>query len=279
MNKQKFLKNVGTELEISRYPENTIKTYTQCLNKFLIYCNKHPRRISQKDVKRFILEELKECTSKTIRVYMASIKISFSFLGYKDPTKKIRGPRRRTTFPIILSQKEIKRFFEKIKNKRDRLIVGLLYGCGLRVSEVTNLKTFDLDFENRSGYVRNGKGNKDRVLIIPKNLFKELKELVEIQKKNNEEFVFTSYNGKLNTRTIQKMIKFISEKSEIGKKINPHTFRHSFATHLIDNDENLLDVQTLMGHKDIQSTINYIHLSTKRLGKVRSPFDCLEIFI
>jgi integrase/recombinase XerD len=152
-------------------------------------------------------------------------------------------------------------------------MIQLIYACGFRVSELTNLKVHDLNFEEMIGHVRQSKGRKDRVFNIPQKLLKKLKKQVQKQQKTNQEFLFSGQNGKLSDRNIQKIMKNAVKKAGIEKDVHPHTLRHSFATHLLEAGTDIRMIQELLGHADLSTTQIYTHISTEELKKIKSPFD------
>ena len=151
-------------------------------------------------------------------------------------------------------------------------MVRLMYGAGLRVSELVNLKITDLDLENNYGWVRRGKGNKDRLFIIPESLKQELVSYIGNCK---EEWLFGSYKGHMSVRSVQEILRKAAKEAGIKKKISPHTFRHSYATHLIEDGYDLTTVQVLLGHSKIDTTMVYVHIAKPKMLNVRSPLDSL----
>jgi len=133
------------------------------------------------------------------------------------------------------------------------------------------LKKEDLNLDEKTGWVRRGKGNKDRIFIISENLSKELKEYL---KENVNKYVF-SKDKPLTTRNIQKIICGLRKKSEINKKITPHTLRHSFATHLLEQGTDIRIIQALLGHSSLNTTQVYTHVSSEQMKKVQNPLDGL----
>ena len=148
-----------------------------------------------------------------------------------------------------------------------------MYACGFRVSELVNLKVKDLNFEEKIGNVRQGKGKKDRVFNIPEFLLENLKEQVELQDKTNQEYLFTGPKGRLSSRNLQKIIQKASRRAEINKEVHCHTLRHSFATHLLENGTDIRKIQELLGHSDLSTTQIYTHISREELKKIKSPID------
>ncbi len=154
-------------------------------------------------------------------------------------------------------------------------MLSLVYAIGVRVSELINLKVSDLNFNEKNGYIRQAKGNKDRKFTIPADLYQELKEQAEIQKKNNEVYLFTGKKGKLSDRNIQKIVRTAAKRAGIDKPVHTHTLRHSYATHHLENGLDIRIIQKLLGHSDISTTQIYAHVSDSTLDKVQSPFDGL----
>jgi len=140
---------------------------------------------------------------------------------------------------------------------------------------LVNLKLKDLDFNQKIGYVRQSKGNKDRVFNIPNFLFEELKKQSDKQKNFGIEFLFSGPKGKLSCRNIQKIVSKAAENAGIEKRVHPHTLRHSFATHLLENGIDIRHIQVLLGHSSISTTQIYTHVSTEELKKIKSPIDNL----
>ena len=149
--------------------------------------------------------------------------------------------------------------------------MSLLYSAGLRVSELVNLKVQDLNFQDKTGWVRRGKGAKDRVFAISETLSKDLEEYI---KERNHTYIF-SKDDPLTTRNIQKIIKGMRERASINKKITPHTLRHSFATHLLEQGNDIRLIQAMLGHASLSTTQVYTHISTDQIKRVRNPLDTL----
>ena len=150
------------------------------------------------------------------------------------------------------------------------LIIQLLYSSGLRVSEIVNLKPSDLDFNENIGWVRSGKGKKDRMFILSKKISKKLENFSK--RFSDWNYIF-SKEKPLTTRNIQKIVQKTTEKAGIEKSVHPHTLRHSFATHLLENGVDIRKIQVLLGHASLTTTQIYAHVSSKELKKIKSPLD------
>ena len=193
----------------------------------------------------------------------------------KNPLNGIYTPKLIKKLPVILSVDEIKKIFKQSENTdnellglRDRCIIELLYSCGLRVSELCELKINNIQFD--ANVIRFfGKGNKERIIPLTfyakewleKYLYQS-RQILSNRKTSDQKYVFLSNNGKRLTRAaVWQSIKKYVNAAGITKSVSPHTFRHSFATHLIDGGANLIEIQKLLGHSDISTTEIYVHLS------------------
>lgn len=274
MNTQEFLEKIDVELKISKNSEHTIKNYVRANLELLNFLDKAPEDVTEDDVKKY-LSKISNRASSSIILFLAAIRYSFSNILKKDPTAGIKRPKRERKLPTVLSKQEIRKLLNSIENKKTKLMMAMLYACGFRVSELINLKIEDLDFEEKIGHVRQGKGRKDRMFNISSFLFKPLKIQIEQQEQNNHEFLFTGPKGKLTDRNIQKLLKKATEKAGIKKNVHPHTLRHSFATHLLEDGTDIRLIQELLGHSDLSTTQLYAHVSSEQIKKIKSPIDTL----
>lgn len=257
-----------------RYSERTIKTYLYCINKFLKFTGKAIDKISKKDVRLF-LEHLSEKnrSGNTMNVYHMAIRFLFEDTLDKRIWIDIKYSKIPERLPISLSKEEIKKLFDSVENSKHKIMIQLMYGAGLRLSELIHLKSEDLEPDKGYGFVRHGKGNKDRLFIIAKNLKEDLKNLMtNIQP---YEYLFTSNRKKrYNARSLQLIIKKAARKSGITKRVSCHTLRHSFATHLVEEGNSISEIQSLLGHKSPETTFVYVHSSGKMIN-TKSPLENL----
>lgn len=270
-----FLQKLHTELKISKNSNYTIRNYLRANQELLNFTKKSPDNITTDDVKSYMAEKLTEQASSTIIVFLSAIRYAFSTILEKDITINIKRPKRERKIPDVLTKDELKKLLNAIPTKKSKLMVSLTYACGFRVSELINLKLNDLDFEEMTGHVRQAKGKKDRIFNIPKFLLKLLKKQVTKQRENNQEYLFSGPKGKLTDRNLQKIVRNAARTAGINKSIHPHTLRHSFATHLLENGIDIRKIQELLGHADLSTTQIYTHISTEELKKIPSPIDSL----
>jgi len=275
MNQEEFLDKIRIELKISKNSDYTIRNYLRANQELLDSVKKAPNEITVDDVKLYMADKLADQASSTIIVFLSALRFSFGNILGNDITVGIKRPKRERKIPDVLTKEEIQRLMEAIPTKKSKLMVTLTYACGFRVSELINLKTIDLNFEEMIGHVRQAKGKKDRVFNIPKQLLTLLKKQVEKQKKDEQEYLFSGPNGSLTDRNIQKIVRNAAKAAGIEKNVHPHTLRHSFATHLLENGTDIRMIQELLGHADLSTTQIYTHISTQELKKISSPFDSL----
>ena len=272
MDKQEFLKRVETEIKISKLSPYTLKNYLEFNKKLLEHSKKLPEEIEQSDVKYFLAENMSERASASNILFLASIRFAYNNVLQKDPTNGIKRPKKETKIPIVLTKEEIIKLFNATDSLKSNLILQMIYSSGLRVSEVVNLKKEDLDFDEGIGWVREGKGKKDRMIILSKKLSKKLSKF--INKNTNWNYLFSKENP-LTTRGIQKIVQKAGLKAGINKDVHPHTLRHSFATHLLEAGTDLRKIQTLLGHASIATTQIYTHISKEQIKDIKNPLDSL----
>jgi integrase/recombinase XerD len=264
---------VRRECKRRRYSERTAKTYVFCINRFLKWSNKDIGKVSKKDVRMFLEHLSSDKTGSTMNVYHMAIRFLFQDVLDKKMWINIHYSKIPEALPTVLTKKEVLLLLNNITNPKHKLMTGFLYSSGLRVSELLNMKVKDIYIDENYGFVRRGKGNKDRIFILSEKLKDGLKALVE-ENLNKEDYLFSSNRGrKYSPRSIQEIIKKAAKTAGIKKHVHPHTLRHSFATHLIENNYSVSEVQSLLGHKSPETTFIYLHTASPNMIKVKSPLD------
>ncbi len=265
-----MLEKLETELKLRGSSPETIKTYKFYNKKFLEFINKNPENVDEDDIKKYLSHLIsKDLSNSTISL----VKSALVFL-YSEMLKKkidIKTPKISKKAPIVLSKQEIRKILAFLKNKKHNLIFSLLYSTGMRLSECINLKVKDLELNENIIWVRDGKGSKDRMVIVSKKISEKLKKYVE--KKESDEYVFEGRNGKMSKRNVQKLVSKAAKKAEISKNISPHTLRHSFATHLLEDGVDIRKIQVLLGHSNLSTTQIYTTVSKSEIQKIKNPFD------
>ena len=265
------LKKLETELRLRRKSEKTVKNYLFFNQKFLDFIKKPTEQIGIDDIKSY-LSSLSQKSTAAVALAIASLKFYYEKVLGKDLFSNFESPKKEKRLPTILSKEEIKQLIEKADTSKSKVIISFLYATGLRVSELVNLKVQDINLENRTGMVKFGKGNKDRMFILSEKIISDLKAFID--KHPNYQYLF-SKDKPLTTRNIQKIVKLATKKAGINKKITPHTMRHSFATHLLEAGTDIRFIQELLGHSNLNTTQIYTHVSTEEIKKIKSPFDSI----
>jgi integrase/recombinase XerD len=260
--------------------DNSVNAYIRDIRKLADFCSKikiNELNISVNEIREFIADlNSKNISARSQARIISGIKAFFKYLIIEDyitndPTMLIENPKIGLKLPVVLAVDEIELIISSIdlsnkQGERNRAILETLYSCGLRVTELINLKISNINF--KEGYIKViGKGDKERLTPIGSNALKYITIYVnEVRihqkiSKNQEDFVFLNNRGsKLSRVMIFTLIKRIVDKVGIKKKVSPHTFRHSFATHLIEGGADLRAVQEMLGHESITTTEIYTHL-------------------
>ena len=294
MNWKKAIADYRMYLKIERgLSESSIESYTIDVlgfEQFLIDENitKNPIDCDLSSVQTFIYETAKSLSPNTQARRLSGLRSFFDYMIFEsyrasNPTDLIEAPKLGRKLPDVLGLNEVDLLLEQIdlghpQGYRNRAMLEMLYGSGIRVSELVNLSLSNLFFEENLIRVT-GKGNKQRLVpmgkLTKKFIIFYINEIRLQQKINSvyQDIVFLNRNGKILTRQmIFTIIKQLALKANIEKKIGPHTFRHSFATHLLENGADLRTIQILMGHENITTTEVYTHLDTKHLRSVIERF-------
>jgi integrase/recombinase XerD len=256
----------------------TIKTYYACVNVFLRRHHYIPlHKLRKQHIEQYLDSMIeKGKPGNTLNVHLNAIKFFFEKVLKKKLTVHIEFSKTPKTLPEFLTKEEVLRVFAQIHNKKHLLMVKLLYAAGLRVSELTHLRVKDFEFSQNYGWVRRGKGNKDRPFILSKELKQELQEWINEHELHAGSWLFKGQRGHMSVKTLQVILKRASKKAKITKNVHPHTLRHSFATHLIQNGYAVTDVQSLLGHSRMETTMVYLHMASPRMLHVQSPLDGLR---
>ena len=291
---QEALSDYSLYLKIERgMSKNTVQNYNLDVQKLITYLKTYdmhisPLEITSIQIQEFIYKIAKSINPRSQSRLISGLRSFFDYLIFENylqtnPLEQIEAPKIGRKLPDTLSVSEINLILETIdlsdsNGERNRAIIETLYGCGLRVSELTSMKISDLFFNE--GFIKvTGKGNKQRFVPIGKLTQKHInlyKNQVRIFKKIDQKYkdtLFLNRRGKQLTRAmIFTIVKNLGEKSKIEKSISPHTFRHSFATHLIENGADLRAIQMMLGHESITTTEIYMHLDKSHLKKIIDEF-------
>ena len=267
-------------LETHRYPATTIKTYTGMVETFLKFVSpKETAECSTDDIIRMVDEYmLPKGLSYSYQNQMVSALKKFFGTICKTAVEPldIGRPRRQHRLPNVLSRQEVKNILESVNNEKHRVMLSIIYGCGLRRSEVLNLVPADIDKDRKLIRIRQSKGFKDRFVPLSEKLIEMINQYAIHYRP--EKYLFEGqYRGTRYSETsLEKVFRTAFERAGIRKQnITLHGLRHSYATHLLEAGTDLRYIQELLGHKSSKTTEIYTHVSTQSIQKIRSPFDDL----
>ena len=294
MNWNNYIKSYQSYLRIERgLSKNTIENYTFDLERLCLFLDENtisisPIKIGEETIQQFIFSVSKEVNPRSQARIISGLKSFFSYLIFEDyradnPMELIETPKTGRKLPDTLSVEEIDSLISAIdlssnEGERNRAMLETLYGCGLRVSELVSLKISDLFFDE--GFIKiTGKGNKQRFVPIGNltqkyiQIYRDYNRADLNIKKGHDDTLFLNRRGNQLTRAmIFTIIKDLATKIELNKSISPHTLRHSFATHLLENGADLRSIQLMLGHESITTTEIYVHLDRKFLTQVVNSF-------
>jgi len=294
MNWNRYIKDYQSYLRIERgLSKNTIENYSFDIERLCLFLEINqievsPLKITDETVQQFIYAVSKEVNPRSQARIISGLKSFFNYLVFEDyrldnPLELIETPKTGRKLPDTLSVKEIDSLIAAVdlstnEGERNRAMLETLYGCGLRVSELVSLKISDLFFEE--GFIKiTGKGNKERFVPIGKltqkfiQIYqKEVRTYLNIKKGFEDTLFLNRRGGQLTRAMIFTIIKDLAVKINLNKTISPHTLRHSFATHLLENGADLRSIQLMLGHESITTTEIYVHLDRSFLKEVMYSF-------
>jgi len=267
--------------------QNTLESYQRDISSFLDFLQKHKRDVRQVD-RKLVADYLKHLREKgqatsTVSRNMASLRSFYQFLVEENylednPTYQLETPKIEKKLPRVLSSEEVERLLAQPQNDgfiglRDKAMLELLYASGIRVSELVSLDVSD--FNPEVGFLKcRGKGMKERIVPIGSVALEQVQEYIHkcrgrLVKKNEEKALFVNQHGKRLTRQgFWKILKKYSRSASISGEITPHTLRHSFATHLLENGADLRSVQEMLGHSDISTTQVYTQITRRKIREI-----------
>lgn len=265
-------------LEVKRYSVNSIDTYANAFRFFLNYFKGvDVDTLKEKQIEHFINEQVvKNKISISYQKHLvAAIKFWYNgVLGNKKELNYLYPDRSEFKIPVVFSQQEVKKMIDVCDNLKHKAILATIYSCGLRLSELINLKIKDIDSASMIVIVKQGKGKRDRTVVLSEKLLILLRNYFTKYQPN--EYLFEGQNGgKYSERSVQLVVKQTIVKAKIDKLASVHTLRHSYATHLIEQGTDIRFVQELLGHKSINTTMIYTHLTDATKRKIKSPLDNL----
>lgn len=269
------------ELIIRGFSKRTIKSYFSHNQRFLDFVGKSAKEVNSQDIKNYLLYlKSKKYSNTSLNNVISALKFYYRQVLKRRLFFDIKRPKKEKFLPVILSKVEIIKIINSTKNLKHKLLLSLLYGSGLRVSEVVRLKISDINISSKSVLVKAGKGQKDRYTLLSQNSIELLE--VYLQKKSpcqggfrglNKDYLFTGIKNHLSQRSAQKIFSQALLAASVQKKATCHSLRHSFATHLLESGVDVRYIQKLLGHNSIKTTEIYLKVANNFLQNIKSPLD------
>ncbi len=272
--RQKFIE----DLEIRNYVPSTIRAYVRHVAAFAAYYSQPPDQLGPDQIHHYqlYLFRERELAPGTIAQIVSGLRFFYeTTLGRPWVSGRIPYPRRERRLPVVLSRAEVAVLLDALRNLKHRAMLTTLYAAGLRVSELVTLQLDDIDSQRMFIRVRQGKGRKDREALLPARLL----EMLRVYWKSSKPVVwlFPGEDPKrpITTRSVRLVCTQAAKKAKLSKHVSPHTLRHSFATHLLEDGVDLRTIQVLLGHRDLKTTTIYLHVSPTAATSTRSPLELL----
>ncbi len=267
------------DLRLRNYSPRTIDTYVSRVAQFAQHFRCSPDRLGTEQVRAYQLPLLEQHASWS-RFNQTVCALRFFFgttLGRTDQVPLIPYGKRPRTLPSVLAPEEVVRLFDAAPAGRQRLRLQVLYACGLRLSELLHLRPTDIDSARMVVIVRQGKGQKDRLVPLALRLLQELRTYWRTHRPTVWLFPGECADGTLCPVTVQRQCQVAAQRAGLTKRCTPHTLRHSYATHLLEAGVDLITLQAILGHHDLRTTAHYVHVDTRRLRGTPSLLDLLAL--
>jgi integrase/recombinase XerD len=264
-------------LQLKGFTQRTITNYVAAVAALSAFHKCSPLTVTKEQIRMFYLHEIndKKMAARTVNLHMAALKTFYNLMApdstVMEGITRLKCPRH---LPIILTITEVRRLIDDIHNLKHKSIVALMYSSGLRLSECATLRPYHIDSHRMKVRVEQGKGKKDRYTILSCQTLDILRQYYKSCRP--KKWLFEGAHGHLSNRTIGHIIWKACIKAGINKRVTPHTLRHCFATHLLEQGVSLQVIQQLLGHSSIKTTTLYTHVSSVMLDKVISPLDAIE---
>lgn len=267
-------------LEEKRYSKRTIESYLSNLQLFFKYFHdRDPADLDEQDISGFIEDHILKLgySASYQNLVVSAIKLYYTVAEVRRfDLNSIERPRRSRALPKVFSKEEVMKIFSVTRNNKHKLMLWLIYSCGLRRSEVTNIKLTDLDRERGILHIREGKGNTDRMVPVPRKVWEKIN--VYLKGYNPGKYLFEGQTGgRYSVESVYSVFKQSLRRAGIQKEVGVHCLRHSYATHLHESGLDIRYIQELLGHKSTRTTEIYTHVSRRNLFAIRSPIEDMEI--
>ena len=269
---------MASDLKLRRYSARTQESYLYCARRFAKHFMRSPAEMGSKEIREFLLKHHQNgASASTIKMYVAGLRFLYTFtLGRPAEVQNIPWPRVAQQLPAVIDRDHVQALLTSMQPLKYRMVVMTAYGTGLRISEILALEARDIDGKAGLIHVRHGKGDRPRLVPLPQRLLESLREYWRLEKPRGPLlFPGQAPDKELCPDTVRRAVHCTAAELGIHQHVTMHAFRHSFATHLLEDGEDLRTIQVLLGHRSIRNTTRYLQVSTWHLASVKSPLDTL----
>ena len=273
-------KRMLEDLRVRNYSPKTQTMYIHRVAQFAAHFSRSPDQLTPEDIRTYLvhLVEAQRVSWSAFNQTVCALRFLYAVtLGRGDVIAHIPYPRTTKKLPTVLSAEEVTRLLRAVRNAKHRAVLITIYAAGLRISEALALKVSDIDSERMVINVRQGKGRKDRTVMLSPLLLEVLRRYARQVRPREWLFPGRSVEKPLTATAVQRVCKQARIAAGLAKHATVHTLRHSFATHLLETGTDLRVIQTLLGHRSVKTTAIYTHVSAQRLHDTASPLDRLEV--
>lgn len=266
------------QLTLQRYSLNTIRTYKQQMEQFMMSINIPMNTVKLDDIKAYLMNKIKilKWNEASQNSFINAIKFFYTKVMHQNLDFSELRPRNKKDLPNVLSEKEVISIINETKNIKHKCILMVIYSAGLRLSELIQLRKSDIHFNDNRIFIKSGKGKKDRYTILAHKTKEMLKEYLKVYRPKY--WLFEGlYGEQYSARSVQAILRKAVEKAHANPYTTVHTLRHSFATHLLERGTDIRYIQTLLGHASIKTTEIYTHITPKGGHHIKSPIDHFEL--
>jgi integrase/recombinase XerD len=268
------------DMTLRNFTPLTIRVYVRAVARFARYFNLSPDLLGPEHVRKYLLYLVQQRHVSLSYYQQTRCALRFFYrvtLGRGDIPESIPPVKQPRVLPVVLSPDELVRFFAAIPNVKHRAILMTAYAAGLRISEVTQLQVADIDSQRMVIRVRNGKGRKDRYVMLSLRLLEVLRAYWKAVRPRDFLFPGAVPDRPISTGSVRHACHRARKAAGLAKNVTVHTLRHSFATHLLEAGTDLRTIQVLLGHRSFSTTARYVHVATASLSSVSSPLDRLDL--
>jgi integrase/recombinase XerD len=265
--------------------DSTLTNYSTYLAKLALHFNRLPTEIDTNEINDYLYFLQNQYDTPSLSYFKSTVfglRFAYKMEGLKDKYIQLPSIKKDKKLPVVLSREEVKRLLEAPKQIKHKVLLFLLYGCGLRCSEVRNIRLSDLDFDRLMLHVKMGKGRKDRYVPLSEIQIRTIKKY--IQREKISDWLFNGkpngraggdFDSRYSQRGVQWAVQQACKKARISKNVSVHTLRHTFATHLLEDGLDIVSIKELLGHATIETTMVYLHVAQYDRSRSYSPLDTL----